>query len=118
MLWIITGIIISYFIGSIPTAFIFGRLLQGIDIRKFGSGNVGATNAIRVLGKRVGIAVLILDILKGVISILLVQEIASRINISPEILRILSGVSCICGHNWTIFLNFKEGKALPPLWEF
>lgn len=112
MLWIITGIIISYFIGSIPTAFIFGRLLQGIDIRKFGSGNVGATNAIRVLGKRVGIAVLILDILKGVISILLVQEIASRINISPEILRILSGVSCICGHNWTIFLNFKGGKGI------
>ncbi len=112
MLWIITGIIISYSVGSIPTAFIFGRLLKGIDIRKFGSGNVGATNALRVLGKRVGIAVLILDILKGVIPILLVQEIASRVNISPDIFRILSGVSCICGHNWTIFLNFKGGKGI------
>jgi acyl phosphate:glycerol-3-phosphate acyltransferase len=55
MLLFITGIIASYFIGSIPTAYIFGRLLKGIDIRKFGSGNVGATNALRVLGKKAGI---------------------------------------------------------------
>jgi len=112
MWWIITGIIISYFVGSIPTAFIFGKAIKGIDIRKFGSGNVGATNALRVLGKKVGITVLILDILKGVIPILLVQIVVSRVNISPDIFRIMAGVSCICGHNWTIFLNFKGGKGI------
>jgi glycerol-3-phosphate acyltransferase PlsY len=112
MLWTLAGIITSYLIGSIPTAFIFGKLLKGIDIRKFGSGNVGATNALRVLGKRVGIVVLILDILKGVVPIFLSQIIIFRINIPADIFRILMGISCICGHNWTIFLNFKGGKGI------
>jgi glycerol-3-phosphate acyltransferase PlsY len=111
MLWI-TGIITSYLIGSIPTAFIFGKLLKRIDIRKFGSGNVGATNALRVLGKKVGILVLVLDILKGIIPIFLTQIIVLPINISPDLFRILVGISCICGHNWTIFLNFKGGKGI------
>ena len=112
MLWIPAGIIISYLIGSIPTAFIFGKFLKGIDIRKFGSGNVGATNALRVLGKRAGIMVLVLDILKGVIPILLAELLISRVKLPVDIFRILVGVSCICGHNWTIFLNFKGGKGI------
>jgi acyl phosphate:glycerol-3-phosphate acyltransferase len=112
MLWIIAGIIVSYLIGSVPTAFIFGKLLKGIDIRDFGSGNVGATNALRVLGKRVGITVLALDILKGVIPVLLAQTILGRVNFSPDLIRIIAGVSCICGHNWTIFLGFKGGKGI------
>ena len=112
MLWILLGIIISYLIGSIPTAFIFGKLLKGIDIRKFGSGNVGATNALRVLGKKVGIAVLILDILKGVIPIICADFIVTRFNLSADLIRVLLGVSCICGHNWTVFLNFKGGKGI------
>jgi len=112
MLWIIAGIITSYLIGSIPTAFIFGKLLKRIDIRKFGSGNIGATNALRVLGKKVGISVLALDILKGIIPIFLVQIAGLPINISWDLFRILIGISCICGHNWTIFLNFKGGKGI------
>jgi len=112
MLWIIAGIITSYLIGSIPTAFIFGKLLKKIDIRKFGSGNIGATNALRVLGKKVGISVLALDILKGIIPIFLVQIAGLPINISWDLFRILIGISCICGHNWTIFLNFKGGKGI------
>jgi acyl phosphate:glycerol-3-phosphate acyltransferase len=112
MLWIISGIIISYLVGSIPTAFIFGKLLKGLDIRKFGSGNVGATNALRVLGKRVGVLVLILDILKGVISIILAEFFIPEVNLSADLIRVLFGVSCICGHNWTIFLNFKGGKGI------
>ncbi len=112
MRWTITGIIISYLIGSIPTAFIFGKLLKGIDIRNFGSGNVGATNALRVLGKRAGVLVLFLDIVKGIIPLFIAQKMLSRTGLSPEILLILMGVSCICGHNWTIFLNFKGGKGI------
>jgi glycerol-3-phosphate acyltransferase PlsY len=111
---IIIGIVISYLIGSIPTAYIFGRLLKGIDIRKFGSGNVGATNALRVLGKPAGIAVLVLDILKGfAVVFFLGNIIAARITgISDITARLLLGFCCICGHNWTIFLRFKGGKGM------
>ena len=115
MLWIILGILISYLIGSIPTGYIFGRALKGIDIRKFGSGNVGATNALRVLGKPAGIAVLVLDILKGfVVVFFLGNIIVARITGIPDDIttRLLLGLSCICGHNWTIFLKFKGGKGM------
>jgi glycerol-3-phosphate acyltransferase PlsY len=114
MPWIILGIIISYFFGSIPTAYIFGRLLRGIDIRKFGSGNVGATNALRVLGRGPGILVLILDILKGLLPTVFLADfvLAQDSVISPELLRIIFGFCCICGHNWTIFLRFKGGKGV------
>lgn len=114
MLWIIIGIITSYLIGSIPTAYIFGRVLKGIDIRKEGSGNVGATNALRVLGKKAGISVLIIDILKGFISVVLIGNIilAKTDFLSSENLRILLGLSCVFGHNWTVFLNFKGGKGM------
>lgn len=114
MLWIIPGILISYLIGSIPTAYIFGRLLKGIDIRKFGSGNIGATNALRVLGKPAGIAVLVLDILKGFAAVFFLGNIiAPRITgISDITARVILGFCCICGHNWTIFLRFKGGKGM------
>jgi len=114
MLRIISGIIISYLVGSIPTAYIFGRLLKGIDIRKFGSGNVGATNALRVLGRGPGISVLALDILKGFIVVTLLADILSSAvtGVSVETLRIIFGLSCICGHNWTVFLRFKGGKGI------
>ncbi len=114
MLWIITGIFTSYLIGSIPTAYIIGRILKGIDIRKFGSGNVGATNAWRVLGKGPGIAVLSLDAFKGIIPVVFLANILIKNSaIIPEgILRIILGLSCIIGHNWTIFLKFKGGKGI------
>lgn len=111
---LIIGLIISYFIGSIPTAYIFGRVLKGIDIRKFGSGNVGATNAMRVLGRGPGITVLVLDILKGFVAVFFLGNfISAKVqNISDETIRILLGISCISGHNWTIFLSFKGGKGI------
>jgi glycerol-3-phosphate acyltransferase PlsY len=114
MLMIILGIVISYLIGSIPTAYILGRLLKGIDIRNFGSRNVGATNALRVLGKGPGIAVLVLDMLKGFISVVFLGNIiAAKITfIAQDTLLVILGISCICGHNWTIFLRFKGGKGI------
>ncbi|MDD2680228.1 MAG: glycerol-3-phosphate 1-O-acyltransferase PlsY [Candidatus Omnitrophica bacterium] len=113
MLWILLGIIISYLAGSIPTAYIFGRLLKGVDIRKFGSGNVGATNALRLLGRGWGITVLILDIGKGFLPvIILAQLIGPKTGLAPETFCTLIGISCICGHNWTIFLRFKGGKGV------
>ncbi len=114
MLQIIIAVIISYLLGSIPTAYIFGRILKGIDIRKFGSGNVGATNALRVLGRWPAIAVLTLDILKGFIAVLFLGNfLAQRVNYLPgEALRIIMGLSCIAGHTWTVFLKFKGGKGI------
>jgi glycerol-3-phosphate acyltransferase PlsY len=114
MLWIITGTIISYFIGSIPTAYIFGRLLKGIDIREFGSGNVGATNAMRVLGKVPGITVLILDVIKGFVCVFFLADfiITKSSILTAEVTFILLGLSCISGHNWSVFLQFKGGKGI------
>ncbi len=111
---LILGVLISYIIGSIPTAYIFGRVLKGIDIRKFGSGNIGATNALRVLGKWPGITVLVLDILKGFTAVVFLGNlvVARMDGISQTSARILLGLSCICGHNWTIFLKFKGGKGM------
>jgi len=114
MLLIITATIISYLIGSIPTGYLFGRVLRGIDIRNFGSGNVGATNALRVLGKKAGVLVLSIDILKGVLPVVFVADyfLARGVNIAPEALRLILALSCICGHNWTVFLRFKGGKGV------
>lgn len=114
MLWIVIAIIISYLLGSIPTAYLFGRA-RGIDIRKHGSGNVGATNALRVLGKKAGIIVLVIDILKGLLPVIFLGDILSlkvMPVLSDEQLRILIAVMCIIGHNWTVFLNFKGGKGM------
>jgi len=114
MILIITALLISYLIGSIPTAYIFGKMLKGIDIRKVGSGNVGATNALRVLGKGPGISVLLLDIFKGFLVIVFLGDYftAKVALLESHNLRILMGLACICGHNWTIFLRFRGGKGI------
>ena len=114
MLRIISIIIISYLLGSIPTAYIFGRFLKGIDIRKFGSGNVGATNAFRVLGRGWGITILALDILKGFLPVIILGNIFTKqLDLAQaQNIFIAIGLGCICGHNWTIFLGFKGGKGV------
>ena len=100
---------ISYFLGAIPTAYIAGRLLKGIDIRKHGSGNVGATNVFRVLGKWPGIVVLVLDILKGVLAVTIVGDIFGLTEVGQ---RVLLALVVVAGHNWTVFLDFKGGKGI------
>ncbi len=100
---------VSYFLGAVPTAYIAGRLLKDIDIRKHGSGNVGATNVFRVLGKWPGIIVLALDILKGVAAVTLVGDF---FGLSQVWHRVLLALVVVAGHNWTIFLDFKGGKGI------
>ncbi|MDP2940201.1 MAG: glycerol-3-phosphate 1-O-acyltransferase PlsY [Candidatus Omnitrophota bacterium] len=110
VLKVILSLLAAYLIGAIPSAYLFARFWKGIDIRKFGSGNVGATNAFRVLGKLPGILVLIVDILKGLICPTL---IANFVKIPQmEIWLISLGITAVAGHNWTIFLNFKGGKGM------
>jgi len=106
---IVVACILSYFLGSLPTAYIAGRLLKGLDIRQHGSGNVGATNTFRVLGKRAGITVFVIDVIKGVIPVTLIADSLA----SPGLVfRIGLGIIAVLGHNWTIFLNFKGGKGM------
>ncbi|MBP9855014.1 MAG: glycerol-3-phosphate 1-O-acyltransferase PlsY [Candidatus Omnitrophica bacterium] len=103
------GILISYLVGSIPTAYVFGKLLKGIDIRQHGSGNVGATNVFRVLGKIPGIIVLLLDIYKGFWVVGIVSEILGLTFIWE---RVILSIAVVAGHNYTIFLGFKGGKGV------
>lgn len=114
MLTTITALLISYLIGSIPTAYLFVKFSKGIDIRTIGSGNVGATNALRALGKKAGFTVLLLDILKGFLTVIFLGNFFGRMELALtlESLRILMGLACICGHIWTIFLQFKGGKGI------
>jgi len=114
MPWILLGTIISYLLGSIPTAYLAGKAIKGVDIRKFGSGNVGATNALRVLGPGAGITVLIIDILKGLLSVVFVSDLvlSKTVLLDAGFIRVLDGFCCILGHNWTVFLKFKGGKGV------
>ena len=108
------ALLVSYLIGSLPTAYLFGKALKGIDIRKVGSGNVGATNALRALGKGPAVLVLLLDILKGFAVVVFLGNFFwdKPALLQAQNLRILMGLSCICGHNWPIFLQFKGGKGI------
>lgn len=106
---IIFAIILAYLVGSIPTAYIFGKMLKGIDIREHGSGNIGATNVFRVLGKGPGIVVLLLDILKGVVAVALIPDV---LGFSEVLHRVALALVVVCGHNWTVFLKFKGGKGI------
>lgn len=99
-------VIIGYLIGAIPFGYIAGRL-KGIDIRKYGSGNIGSTNVSRVLGKKYGIAVQILDILKGITPVAI-----GKLTGLNSAWVVIIGLATICGHNWTIFLGFKGGKGV------
>jgi acyl phosphate:glycerol-3-phosphate acyltransferase len=101
-------LVISFVIGSIPFGYIVTRLVKDVDIRKHGSGNIGATNVVRVVGKKWGIVVFLLDLLKGAIAPLLMVSYGSQSSLAI----ILSAIVVVCGHNWTIFLKFKGGKGV------
>jgi len=102
-------LILAYLLGSIPTAIIAARLRRGIDIRKEGSGNAGATNAARVLGLRAGIAVALIDLAKGLLSVLLLARIAPVADGgSPA----LCGIAAVTGHVFPVFAGFRGGKGV------
>jgi glycerol-3-phosphate acyltransferase PlsY len=109
--------ILGYLLGSIPTGFLVAQA-RGIDIRTIGSGNIGATNVIRALGKPAGIFVLLADALKGWLAVVLLPELVSRIGggVSDggtrEVYSIIAGVCAILGHNYTCWLQFRGGKGI------
>lgn len=100
-------IVLAYFIGALPTGLILVRVLRGEDIREHGSGNIGAVNVLRVAGPAVAAAVLLVDVLKGLVPVLL----ALRAGLAPWAV-VAAGLAAIAGHNWSIFLGFRGGKGI------
>ena len=97
----------AYLIGSIPNGLIVGKLMRGVDIRQFGSKNIGATNAYRVLGPWPAFWVFLTDAMKGVAGVLLGQYFGG-----DPLDMILGGDAAMIGHNWPIFLGFKGGRGV------
>lgn len=108
---IIIAILIGYLLGSIPFSLVIGKIFYNTDVRKFGSGNLGGTNTGRVLGKKAGIAVIVLDILKVVLASWIIYLI------NPQF-YILASVAAAFGHCYPIFAHFKGGKAVATMFGF
>jgi glycerol-3-phosphate acyltransferase PlsY len=100
----------SYLLGSIPTGYVWAKA-RGIDIRQVGSGNIGATNVMRALGKGPGIAVLFIDAMKGWLPVFVAPHLVGSDH-NTTTLQLVCCLSVIAGHNWTCWLNFKGGKGI------
>lgn len=100
LLWVI----LAYFIGAIPVGYLIGRFFYGKDLRKEGSGNIGATNAYRILGTKAGIFVFLLDFFKG--------WIAASLGTGEPYLVLACAIASVVGNDWSVFLKFKSGKGV------
>lgn len=104
-------IILSYLYGSIPFALVIGRLVYKTDVRNYGSGNLGGTNTGRVLGKKAGVAVILLDASKALLVMLLTSYLRSLLKMNND-LAYICALACVIGHCYPVFANFKGGKAV------
>lgn len=111
--------ILSYLLGSIPSAVWVGQAFFGIDVRNYGSGNAGATNTFRVLGKKAGISVLFLDVVKGFTAACLVAylpQVDPQVNKTIYVnIQLILGLCAVIGHLFPVFANFKGGKGIATL---
>ena len=115
-MWQVSAVVVlsAYFFGSIPNGYIAGKI-AGVDIRQHGSGNIGATNALRVLGKPWGFTVFFLDALKGFLAVRLAVHLAMRSSGGlgySEFIAILAAAACVAGHSFPVWLRFKGGKGV------
>lgn len=99
-------VLVAYVVGATPFGFLAGKA-KGIDIREHGSGNIGATNVLRVLGKPVGITVLVLDVMKGLVPVIIAKLVSDS-----SLVHIATAMAAILGHNYTFWLGFKGGKGI------
>lgn len=107
VLYALIGVAAAYFSGSVPWGVVLGKLLKGVDIRKFGSGNTGATNSMRVLGWRIALAVGVLDLLKGLIPIAVARWLDA-----PVWIVAIMAVAATIGHCWSPYMRFRGGKGM------
>ncbi len=106
MFEIITVILIGYGVGNFATSYILGKIFKKTDIRKHGSGNAGATNALRVFGVKLAAATFVIDALKGALAVIIGRLILGDIG------GLIGGVFVVVGHNWPVILKFKGGKGI------
>lgn len=112
-------IVLGYCIGSIPFGVVIGKLMHGIDIRDYGSGKIGGTNAMRTLGTKVGILVIALDVAKGAGVVALATVIVGNCVLTLgslclhwQIAQVITAVAVMIGHNWPVFLKFRGGRGV------
>ncbi len=98
---------LGYFFGSFPSGYLAGKITKGVDIRTLGSGSTGATNVLRHIGKRAAITVFLIDVMKGVLSILLAKYFLLN-----DSWQVAIGLTTLIGHIWPIWLNWRGGKAV------
>lgn len=101
------SVLVGYVIGNFQTSYIIGKLVMKLDIREHGSGNAGATNAVRVMGWKLGLIAFAGDILKAVLAVILV-----RTYFNDDLAGLYAGVGVVVGHNWPVVLGFKGGKGI------
>ena len=107
-IWLFSLALGSYLLGSIPNGLFIAKA-KGIDLRKVGSGNIGATNVFRCVGKGWGIAAFVLDAIKGFVPAFVFPRLVLD---CPDWLGLACGVAAVAGHNWPVWLNFKGGKGV------
>ena len=112
MMWEQAGILAlalvgAYTLGSVPTAYLLARWAKGIDLRRYGSGSVGASNAAAHVGKAALIGVAVVDIAKGALPVVLLRWLG----VSPEV-QALAGLAAVVGHNWSLYLRFTGGRGV------
>lgn len=110
VLWLLP--VAAYLYGSVPYGFLAAKLLKGVDIRETGSGNIGATNAARVLGFKFFPLIFLLDVSKGLLPVLAAKGLVPPASFDPAPLVIITGVAAILGHVFPVYLGFKGGKAV------
>lgn len=110
MLRLIAALGSAYLVGSIPTAYLLVKLVKRVDVRTLGSGNVGATNALRVAGTWAGLTVLLSDLAKGLVAVLVIAPLLLR-SATPT-LQLACGVMAVVGHVFPVFLKFRGGKGV------
>src|SRR4030042_3788530 len=126
MLNLLIVIILSYLVGSIPTAIIVSKLAKGIDIRDHGSGNMGGSNVFRVMGWKYGLLVILFDALKGAVAVIFIARLywdnIPFNNITPfddfTLIQIIAGISAVAGHIWTAFAGFRGGQGIATAFGF
>ncbi len=113
MTWLLI-VVLSYLIGSIPWGYLFARS-KGIDIRQHGSGNIGAANVLRVMGKKWGYLVFLCDFFKGFLSVKLGSLIAAFFLVNLVLGSVIAAIACVLGHDYPIWLGFRGGKGIATL---
>lgn len=111
---LLLGLFVAYLLGSIPTGFVLAKALKGIDIRDYGSGNTGATNVFRVIGKGAGITALAIDLLKGVLAVLLMRWLSTQFSFLADWQAwtyVAAGLMAVVGHSKSVWLGFSGGKS-------